>query len=108
MAPSMTRSPLGATVQPRNLPKPLDKLGPWDVSADAAYKALGDRADGTRAGVLMTLMPSVKKTSSKPAVNFASLSRTRNLTARGRSERSKFRFRACWVTKSRGWVGGHA
>ncbi len=76
------------------------------LSADAAHKALGDRVrTRARTGVLMTLMPSVKKTSWKPAVNFAPLSRTRNLAARGRSERSKFRFRACWVTQSRtGWA----
>ena len=45
-------------------------------------------ARGDRTGVLMTLMPSVRNTSSKLALNFVSLSRTRNLTARERSERT--------------------
>jgi hypothetical protein len=56
------------------------------LSAGGAYESLGDRVRrGDRTGVSMILMPSVRNTSSKLAVNFASLSRTRNLTARERS-----------------------
>jgi hypothetical protein len=57
-------------------------------------------ARGDRMGVLMTLRPSVRNTSSKPEVNFVSLSRMRNLAARERSERSEVRLRACWTTHS--------
>jgi hypothetical protein len=46
----------------------------------------------------MTLMPSVRNTSSKLAANFESRSRTTNLAARDRSERAQTRLRACWVT----------
>ena len=48
----------------------------------------------------MTLAPSVRKTSSKPEVNFVSRSRMRNLADRERSVRSRLRLRACWMTHS--------
>jgi hypothetical protein len=59
--------------------------------------------DGTEEGQLKgpidVLAPytSVRNTSSKLAVNFVSLSRTRNLTARERSERTMLRLRACFT-----------
>ena len=46
-------------------------------------------ARGDRTGVLMTLIPSVRSTSSKLFVNLASLSRMRNLAARERPARSE-------------------
>jgi transposase-like protein len=54
-------------------------------------------ACGTRNGVWMTVVPSVRKTSSKPATNFVSRSRIRNLTLSSAPER--LRLRACWVTQ---------
>ena len=66
------------------------------LSAGRAYESLGDRVRTRRSnGRLMTLMPSVRNTSSKLALNFVSLSRTRNLTARERSERTILKLRAC-------------
>lgn len=58
-------------------------------------------APADRTGVLMTLMPSVRRTSSKLDVNFVSLSRMRNLAGRDRPVMSKVRMRACWVVHSR-------
>ena len=59
-------------------------------------------AGGDRTGVLLTLMSSVRNTSSKLEVNFVSLSRMRNLAARECSERSEVRLHACWMTHSPG------
>jgi hypothetical protein len=48
----------------------------------------------------MVLVPSAAKTASKEAVNLASRSRMRNLTAFVSSARSIERLRACWATQS--------
>jgi hypothetical protein len=57
-------------------------------------------ARGARTGVLMTLMPSAAKTTSKDLANLVSRSRMRNLTAASWSASSMEMFRACWVTQS--------
>ena len=64
-------------------------------SARSARRARWPAA--TRNGVWITLTPSVRKTSSKPATNFVSRSRIRNLTSSSAPER--LRLRACWVTQ---------
>ena len=46
----------------------------------------------------MILVPSAAKTASKEAVNLASRSRMRNVTAFAWSASSIERLRACWVT----------
>jgi hypothetical protein len=58
-------------------------------------------ARGARTGVRITRMPSGRKTSSKLAVNLASRSRIKNLTAFVRLASTSDRLRACWVTHSR-------
>ena len=62
------------------------------------YPPLRD-ARGDLTGVLITSIPSETNTSSKPAVNFASRSRSKNRNDRACSLRSPARLRATWVTK---------
>lgn len=69
------------------------------LPAHGADEPLGERvARGDRTGAPITSMPSAANTSSKLAVNLVSRSRIRNLTGHTRSERTKLRLRACWVT----------
>ncbi len=53
-----------------------------------------------RTGVRMILVPSDRKTLSKPAVNFVSRSRIRKRIGEARSVSTSITFRACWVTHS--------
>ena len=55
-------------------------------------------ARGALAGVGMIFIPSDRKTSSKPVVNFVSRSRISHLAATARSSRIQARCLACWVT----------
>ena len=73
---------------------PVEALG-----ADGADEPLGvGVACGARIGVWITLIPSLRKTASKAAVNLLSRSCIRK---RIRSSRPvKLRFRACWVTQA--------
>ena len=79
-------------------PENEDPIGA--LSADGADEPFGERVRGDRTGVLMTLMPSVRNTSSKLEVNLVSLSRMVNVADWQRAVRSKLRFLACWVTHS--------
>ena len=66
-------------------------------------------ARGARTGVRMMLTPSDAKISSKLAMNLASRSRIKNLTATSRSARTEDRLprgcRAGMVTNSQKWLG---
>ena len=69
------------------------------LAADGVNEALrvGVFACGARIGVWITLIPSLRKTSSKAEVNLLSRSWIRK---RSRSKMpEKLRFRACWVTQ---------
>ena len=71
------------------------------LSAGRPHEALGKGVRSRRSdSALMILMLSLRNTSSKLAVNFASRSRMRNFTSRERSISSELRLRACWVTHS--------
>ena len=71
------------------------------LAADGADEALGKAlARGARIGVRMVRIRSEQNTSSKPVVNLASRSRTKNLTGSVRSASTMVRFRACWTTQA--------
>ena len=57
------------------------------------------RAFGARAGALITLIPSERKTSSRSRVNLLSRSRIRNRGSTPSSASCISRLRACWVTQ---------
>lgn len=85
----------------------LELLAPEDedpigaLSADGADEPFGERVRSWRSnGVLMTLMPSVRNTSSKLEVNLVSRSRMMHVADWQRAVRSKLRFVACWVAHS--------
>jgi hypothetical protein len=74
---------------------PVEAL-PTDGAHETLGKGVGPRGLGWRADDPDSLD---RKTASKPAVNLASRSRTRNLTAHPRSASTIVRLRACWVTQ---------
>jgi hypothetical protein len=80
---------------------PEDKDPVEALAAYGAHKPFGDRVRARRLdGCLYGPEALGAEPSSKPAVNFVSLSRTRNLTAGRRWARCKVRSRACWVAQS--------
>src|SRR5918996_5749367 len=76
--------------------QPIEKLGPcrFDQRLATAF------ARGARTGVLMILIPSVRKISSKAAVNFVSRSWMRKRKSLPVSASAIERFLACWVTQA--------
>jgi hypothetical protein len=68
------------------------------VRADLTQRSAMAFARGARIGVLMISIPSVRKTSSNPAVNFVSRSWMRKRKSLPASANAIERFLACWVT----------
>jgi hypothetical protein len=74
--------------------QPVETLGP-----DGADEALGVRVRlGCRIGVWITLIASLRNTSSKAALNLLSLSWIRNRIRANKPV--KLRLRACWVSQA--------
>ncbi len=59
---------------------------------------------GLRGGILTTVIPSLAKTASKVAVNFASRSRIRWVKSAAPSPSCRSSCRACWVAQA-AWGG---